>query len=224
MSNFKVGDRVYVDGYTTYNDRGEKVHVKGTGVISSTKFAPDVYSVKMDKPYINQHYCTTTFFSALPHELFTIKKEEELRMTNTFKVGMRVYVDGYTTPNGKNERVHVEGSGTVNRVGYGCAVTMDKPFVDEVGRTRSFFVASPHEVCLLKNQDSKLVFYTKDNTVHCKLFSAKGLVSHAQATCSPDDTFDFLTGVQIALQRMLKTQNKELVLPTLKNIKFIDFN
>ena len=145
-------------------------------------------------------------------------------MTNTFKVGMRVYVDGYTTPNGKNERVHVEGSGTVNRVGYGCTVTMDKPFVDEVGRTRSFFVASPHEVRLLKNQDSKLVFYTKDNTVHCELFSAKGLVSHAQATCSPDDTFDFLTGVQIALQRMLKTQNKEVVLPPLKNIKFIDFN
>ena len=42
MPNFKVGDRVYVDGYTTHNDRGEKVHVKGTGVISSTKFAPDV--------------------------------------------------------------------------------------------------------------------------------------------------------------------------------------
>ena len=155
MPNFKVGDRVYVDGYTTHNDRGEKVHVKGTGVISSTKFAPDVYSVKMDKPYINQHYCTTTFFSALPHELLTIKKEEELRMTNTFKVGTRVYVDGYTTPNGKNERVHVEGSGTVNHVGYGCTVTMDKPFVDEVGRTRSYFVASPYEVCPLKNQDNK---------------------------------------------------------------------
>ena len=224
MSNFKVGDRVYVDGYTIHNDRGEKVHVKGTGVISSTKFAPDVYSVKMDKPYINQHYCTTTFFSALPHELFTIKKEEELRMTNTFKVGTRVYVDGYTTPNGKNERVHVEGSGTVNHVGYGCTVTMDKPFVDEVGRTRSYFVAFPHEVRPLKNQDSKLVFYTKNRTVHCKLFSAESLVSHAQATCSPDDTFDFLTGVQIALQRMLKAQRKELVLPALKNIKFIDFN
>lgn len=224
MSNFKVGDRVYVDGYTTHNDRGEKVHVKGTGVISSTKFAPDVYSVKMDKPYINQHYCTTTFFLALPHELFTIKKEEELRMTNTFKVGTRVYVDGYTTPNGKNERVHVEGSGTVNHVGYGCTVTMDKPFVDEVGRTRLYFVASPHEVRPLKNQDSKLVFYTKNRTVHCKLFSAESLVSHAQATCSPDDTFDFLTGVQIALQRMLKAQQKELVLPALKNIKFIDFN
>lgn len=156
MPNFKVGDRVYVDGYTIRNDRGEKVHVKGTGVINGTKFAPDVYSVKMDKPYINQHYSPTTFFSALPHELFTIKKEEE---------------------------------------------------------------SSP-----LKNQDIKLVFYTKARTVHCKLFGAEGLVSHTMAACSPDDTFDFLTGVQIALQRMLKTRNKELVLPALKNIKFIDFN
>lgn len=142
-----------------------------------------------------------------------------------FKVGDRVYVDGYTTSNAKNERVHVKGSGTVqHRVVNCCTVTMDKPFVDEFGRTRSYFVASPYEVRPLTNQDSKLVFYTKNLTVHCKLFSAEGLVSHAQATCSPDDTFDFLTGVQIALQRMLKEQNKELVLPALKNIKFIDFN
>lgn len=141
-----------------------------------------------------------------------------------FKVGDRIYVDGYTTPNAKNERVHVNGSGTVQRVDYCCTVTMDKPFVDEFGRTRSYFVAAPHEVRPLTNQDSKLVFYTKNLTVHCKLFSAEGLVSHTQATCSPDDTFDFLTGVQIALQRMLKMQNKELVLPALKNIKFIDFN
>ena len=141
-----------------------------------------------------------------------------------FKIGDRVYVDGYTTPNAKNERGHVKGSGTVHRVDYCYTVTMDKPFVDEFGRTRSYFVASPYEVRPLTNQDSKLVFYTKNLTVHCKLFSAEGLVSHAQATCSPDDTFDFLTGVQIALQRMLKEQNKELVLPALKNIKFIDFN
>lgn len=157
MPKFKVGDRVYVDGHTTHNTRGENVHVKGTGVISGTTFAPAVYSVKMDEPYINQHYCSTPFFSALPHELFSIKKEEEL---------------------------------------------------------------SP-----LKNQDGKLVFYIKNRTVHCMLFSDERLVvSHTMATCSPDDTFDFLTGVQIALQRMLKAHNKELVLPTLKNIKFIDFN
>lgn len=104
-------------------------------------------------------------------------------MTNTFKVGTRVYVDGYTTPNGKNERVHVEGSGTVNRVGYGCTVTMDKPFVDEVGRTRSFFVASPHEVRPLKNQDSKLVFYTKtaQSTASCSVLKVWCLIHRQSA-------------------------------------------
>lgn len=50
-----------------------------------------------------------------------------------------------------------------------------------------------------------------------------GMVAHTKAVCSPDDDFDFLTGVQIALQRMLKAQHKELVLPALGNVKFIDF-
>lgn len=144
-----------------------------------------------------------------------------------FKVGDRVYVDGYTTPNARNKRVHVKGSGTVKDVDFVYAIVMDKPFVDEFGFTRTFFAAAERELSPLKAtnpKDTKLVFYTKDNTVHCKLFSVKDLMSHTQATCSPDDTFDFLTGVKIALQRMLKEQNKELVLSALKNIKFIDFN
>lgn len=145
-------------------------------------------------------------------------------MPNKFKVGDIVYVDGYTTVNTKNERVHVKGSGTVREVDICYLIIMDKPFVDELGRKRSFFVATAEEVSPLKHKTTKIVCYAKDHTVHCKLFSAEGLVAHTQATCSPDDAFDFLTGVQIALQRMLKTQNKELVLPSLKNIKFIDFN
>lgn len=144
-----------------------------------------------------------------------------------FKVGDRVYVDGYTTPNARNKRVHVKGNGTVKEVDFIYAIIMDKPFVDEFGITRALFAAAERELRSLKvtnQKDNKLVFYIKDHTVHCKLFSAEGLVSHTQATCSPDDTFSFLTGVQIALHRMLKEQNKELVLPPLKNIKFIDFN
>lgn len=141
-----------------------------------------------------------------------------------FKVGDRVYVDGYTIRNTKGERVHVVGGGIVKEIDVCYTITMDKPFVDEHGCTRSYFIAFEHEVSPIKSKDIKLVFYTKDHIVHCKLFSAEGLVSHTQATCSPDDSFDFLTGVQIALQRLLKAQNKELVLPALKNIKFIDFN
>lgn len=142
-----------------------------------------------------------------------------------FKIGDRVYVDGYSTVNSRNKRVHVKGVGTISGTASApivYSVTMDKSFVDKFGNTCTCFAAFERELSPLKA--TKLVFYTKDNTVHCKLFSVKDLMSHTQATCSPDDTFDFLTGVQIALQRMLKEQNKELVLPALKNIKFIDFN
>ena len=147
-----------------------------------------------------------------------------------FKDGDRVYVDGYSTPNTRNERVHVKGAGTISGTSFApnvYPVDMDKPFVGADGVTRSYFIALGRELSFIEvenTKDTKLVFYIKDRTVHCKLFSTKGLMSHTQATCSPDDTFDFLTGVQIALQRMLKEQNKELVLPALKNIKFIDFN
>lgn len=147
-----------------------------------------------------------------------------------FKDGDRVYVDGYSPSNTRNERVHVKGAGTISGTPFApgvYTVDMDKPFVDADGVTRSYFIALGRELSFIEvenTKDTKLVFYIKDRTVHCKLFSPKGLMSHTQATCSPDDTFDFLTGVQIALQRMLKEQNKELVLPALKNIKFIDFN
>lgn len=145
-------------------------------------------------------------------------------MPNLFKVGDRVYVDGYTVSNAKDEKVHVKGSGTVTMIDICYNVTMDKPFVDELGRKRSNFTATAEELSHLKDKDTKIVCYVKERTVHCKLFGAEGLTAHTQATCNTDDAFDFLTGVQIALQRMLKTQNKELVLPAPKTIKFIDFN
>lgn len=142
-----------------------------------------------------------------------------------FKRGDRVYVDGITTSG-----VPVKGTGVIVKVMYASSiytVLMNKPYIDRNGTPIKYFAAFSYELHPLKatnQKDTKIVFYTKDNTVHCKLFSAKDLMSHTQATCSPDDTFDFLTGVQIVLQRMLKEQGKELVLPALKNIKFIDFN
>ena len=142
-----------------------------------------------------------------------------------FKIGDRVYANGSTTSG-----VPVKGTGVIVKIMYNSSiytVLMDKPYIDRNGTPIKCFAAFSYELHPLKainQKDTKLVFYTKDNTVHCKLFSAEGLVSHTQAKCSPDDTFAFLTGVQIALQRMLKEQNKELVLPALKNIKFIDFN
>lgn len=193
MSNFKVGDRVYVDGYTAHNDRGEKVHVKGTGVISSTTFAPDVYSVKMDKPYINHHYCTTTFFSARPHELFTIKKEEELRMTNTFKVGDRVKCIAAHDGN----RYIVGQEGTVRDV---CGIVSVEFDNDVHGHALEFpyFCARGHgwhvppeklvPAYLAPRKDTKIIIYTQGNRTFAKVIVGKRTVETECAVCSPEDT------------------------------------
>lgn len=236
MSNFKVGDRVYVDGYTIHNDRGEKVHVKGTGVISSTTFAPDVYSVKMDKPYINQHYCTTTFFSALPHELFTIKKEEELRMTKNFKVGDRVCCieehDGNT---------HIIGQvGTVRALVsafHELAIEFDN---DVQGHT----LGSAHKcptghgwsippeklvpAYLAPRKDTKIIIYTKGNRTFAKVIVGKRTVETECAVCSHDDVFSIFTGAQIALARLAYKNNAKPALSkaaldkALKNFEIIE--
>lgn len=81
-----------------------------------------------------------------------------------FKVGDKVYVDGYTTPNARNKRVHVKGNGTVKEVDFIYAIVMDKPFVDEFGLTRTLFAAAERELSPLKvtNQKAnKLVFTLK---------------------------------------------------------------
>lgn len=100
-------------------------------------------------------------------------------------------------------------------------VALDKPFLDSI----KYYLAGESEITPAKEDKAKIVFYVepKERTVHCKLFGSMGMVAHTKATCSADDDFDFLTGVQIALQRMLKTQHKKMVLPSFNDIEFIDF-
>lgn len=133
-----------------------------------------------------------------------------------FKVGDRVRVHPYS--------YSWEITGTVIRVlkQYPLyTVALDKPILEDM----KSYLAAEGEIAPAKEDKAKIVFYVepKERAVHCKFFGSMGMVSHTKAVCSPDDDFDFLTGVQIALQRMLKAQRKELVLPALDNIKFIDF-
>ena len=126
-----------------------------------------------------------------------------------FKIGDRVRVQPYSY------RVEITGT-IINVRGQYCLydVALDKPFLESM---ETYLAA--------KEDKAKIVFYVdpKERAVHCKFFGSMGMVAHTKAVCSPDDDFDFLTGVQIALQRMLKAQHKELVLPALGNVKFIDF-
>ncbi len=133
-----------------------------------------------------------------------------------FKVGDRVMVQPYSY---RGER-----TGTIIRVVEQYPlydVSLDKPFLDDM----KSYLAAEGELIPAKEDKAKIVFYIepKERTVHCKFFGSMGMVAHTKATCSADDDFDFLTGVQIALQRMLKTQHKKMVLPSFNDIEFIDF-
>nr|DAI69046.1 MAG TPA: Nitrile hydratase beta subunit [Bacteriophage sp.] len=133
-----------------------------------------------------------------------------------FKVGDRVMVHPYS--------YRGEITGTIIRaVGrYPLYdVTLDKPFLEGMKN----YLAAEGEITPVKDEKAKIVFYAepKERTVHCKFFGSMGMVAHTKSVCSPDDDFDFLTGVQIALQRMLKLQHKKMVLPSFNDIEFIDF-
>lgn len=133
-----------------------------------------------------------------------------------FKVGDRVMVHPYSYDG--------EITGTIIEVFKKYPlykVAVDKPFLDNM----KSYLAGESEITPAKEDKAKIVFYVepKERTVHCKFFGSMGMVAHTKATCSADDDFDFLTGVQIALQRMLKTQHKKRVLPSFNDIEFIDF-
>lgn len=133
-----------------------------------------------------------------------------------FKVGDRVMVHPYS--------YRGEITGTIIRAVERYPlyeVALDKPFLADM----KSYLASESEIAPVKEDKAKVVFYVepKECAVHCKFFGSMGMVAHTKAVCSPDDDFDFLTGVQIALQRMLKLQHKKMVLPSFNDIEFIDF-
>lgn len=60
----------------------------------------------------------------------------------------------------------------------------------------------------------KVVAYPSHNKVIAKLIYNKSVVSVAEAKCSPEDEFNFLTGLQIAIARLVQQHPcPKLVLP-----------
>lgn len=60
----------------------------------------------------------------------------------------------------------------------------------------------------------KVAVFSYDNKVIAKLIYNKSVVSVAEAKCSPEDEFNFLTGLQIAIARLVQQYPcPKLVLP-----------
>ena len=90
------------------------------------------------------------------------------------------------------------------------------PYPDlETRHDRCHFVP-PSSVKLIKpgtDAFSKLIVYAEHNKVIAKLLNGKRTVATGVAKCSPSDTFDFLKGAQIAVQRcMVKASNTPIAL------------
>lgn len=61
----------------------------------------------------------------------------------------------------------------------------------------------------VKDKNSKFIICVDDNKVIAKLIDGKRTVATGIAKCSPSDTFNFLVGAQLAMQRCIAKQSIE---------------
>lgn len=71
--------------------------------------------------------------------------------------------------------------------------------------------------------DLKIIIYRQGNKVFLKYVVDKSVVAETCATCSPEDTFSFITGAQLAFARFIQHYDAKpmLLKETLKNIEII---
>ena len=68
----------------------------------------------------------------------------------------------------------------------------------------SHLYVRPEDLEKTEKQKGNIVLFRQGNKVIAKLTYGKNIIHTAEATCNPEDTFDFLLGSQIALQRLIK--------------------
>ena len=71
--------------------------------------------------------------------------------------------------------------------------------------------------------DTKIIIYRQGNKTIARYVVDKKVVTETCATCSPEDTFSFITGAQLAFARFVQQYDAKPVLlkETLKNIEII---
>lgn len=71
--------------------------------------------------------------------------------------------------------------------------------------------------------DLKIIIYRQGNKVFAKYVVDKRVSAEVCATCSPEDTFSFITGAQLAFARFIQHYDTKPILlkETLKNIEII---
>lgn len=96
-------------------------------------------------------------------------------------------------------------------LGYNANVKRIEPYPSPQERSgRCQFVASKCvEVLHAASEKAKCIICVDGNKVIAKLLDGKRIVATGIAKCSPSDTFNFLVGAQLAMQRCIAKQNTE---------------
>ena len=87
----------------------------------------------------------------------------------------------------------------------------------------SHLYVRPEDLEKTEKQKGNIVLFRQGNKVIAKLTYGKSVLRQAEATCNPEDTFDFLLGSQIALQRLIQMfRGEDTVIAIPSDISFND--
>lgn len=93
-----------------------------------------------------------------------------------------------------------------------------KPYPDDLKRTNRCQFVHFDDVKVIKKL-YKLIITMDGSKVTAKLLDGKRTVATGIAKCSPSDTFNFLVGAQLAMQRCIAKQNIEPLVIDIEAVK-----
>lgn len=186
---YKVGDRVIIE---KSNIEGVESYAGRSGVITSlieSDIPTNDYPYRVDAKGTGCGvWCTVRGYENKP----TVEVDK-------FKVGDRVII----------EESNIEGMAGVNLRGKNVVGTISS--INPLkGSDHPYWVTTDKYPiglyckvkCLAPNNDDKVVITHDGKTTTAKLYKGEKEVKTATAKCAPDDTFDFMVGAKLAMERL----------------------
>ena len=203
MPKFKIGDKVVVVNENNWVP---------VGTVGTVREDSEVPFVNWDN---GDHWC----LRECDMKLYSpdIKKGDRVRLiTDNYK-------EEWELPKGTEGTVFAirDRTGSID-------VDFDNWNGGHDGETGDPFIYShlyvrPDELEKTEKQKGNIVLFRQGNKVIAKLTYGKSIIHTAEATCNPEDTFDFLLGSQIALQRLIEMiQGEDMVIAIPSDTSFTD--
>ena len=203
MPKFKIGDKVVVVNENNW------VPVGTVGIVAEVSHIPFVDWEN------GKRFCLRESDMKL-FSIHPIKKGDRVRLITD------KYKEEWELPKGTEGTVFaIRETGSVD-------VSFDNWEHGHDGETGDPFVYShlyvrPDDLEKTEKQKGNIVLFRQGNKVIAKLTYGKSIIHTAEATCNPEDTFDFLLGSQIALQRLIEMiRGEDMVIAIPSDTSFTD--